>query len=69
MIEALDYYKENSHNADIEEFDKKVESTNYEMAESKIKSKIAQLLQWNWSDYFVVINYSYLSYGNSVLQN
>jgi hypothetical protein len=32
VIEALNYYKENSHNADIEEFDKKVESTNYEMA-------------------------------------
>lgn len=46
VIEALVYFKEHSENADIEEFDKKIEGIDFTMAESKIKDRLNSLLKW-----------------------
>lgn len=45
VIEALIYFKERS-DADIEEFDKKIESIDFGKAESKIQDRLQSLLKW-----------------------
>ena len=45
VIEALIYFKEHS-DANIEEFDKKIESIDFGKAESKIQDRVQSLLKW-----------------------
>lgn len=44
VIEALTYYRKNSQNANIEEFDKMMECFNFGMAETQIKKNISSKL-------------------------
>jgi hypothetical protein len=46
VIEALIYFKDHTANADIEEFDKRIESIDFNKAESKIKERLESLLKW-----------------------
>lgn len=45
IIEALTYYKQQSENADIENFDRKIESMDFELEESKIRSRLESILK------------------------
>jgi hypothetical protein len=45
VIEALTYYKEHSDNADIENFDRAIEIMDFEMQESKIRSRLECILK------------------------
>lgn len=45
VMQALDYYRSNSENANIEEFDKMVESINFEQVEAEIRAKVASIYQ------------------------
>jgi len=48
----LNYFNENSDNADIEVFDKMIENTDFNIAESKIKNKVLSKLkemEANWN--------------------
>lgn len=45
IIQALIYYKENK-DADIESFQRQVESMDFEFEEVKIRSKLKQIYQW-----------------------
>jgi len=47
VIEALAYLQEHTENADIEEFDRKIESTDFSKVESKIKERMAKIFEWN----------------------
>jgi hypothetical protein len=47
VIEALAYLQEHAENADIEEFDKRIESTDFMKVESKIKERMAKIFEWN----------------------
>jgi hypothetical protein len=47
VILALTYLKEHTNSADIEEFDRMIETTDFMRAESKIKERrMAKLMQW-----------------------
>ena len=41
----MNYFNENSDNADIEVFDKMIENTDFNIAESKIKNKVLSKLK------------------------
>jgi len=46
VIEALLYFKEHTENADIEEFDRRIEGIDFGLAESKIQDRFNSLLKW-----------------------
>ena len=46
VIEALVYFKEHTENADIEEFDRRIEGIDFGLAESKIQDRLNSLLKW-----------------------
>lgn len=46
VVEALIYYK-NNVNADVESFDKKIETLDYKYAEANLKSKFEALFNWS----------------------